>query len=186
MSLINYRLKVTLNDGRSLIGQMLAFDKHMNLVLSECEEFRKIKSRKSKAAADGTSAVPAPAQEQKRTLGLVILRGETVVSIAIEGPPPKVADDAPTLPLGPGQGLAAGRGMGLGGGIPPPSLAARPMPYARPPPGFPGMPGMPGLPPPGFPGAPPPGFARPPAGFPGAPPPGFPPQGFPPQMRPPQ
>jgi hypothetical protein len=78
-------------------------------------------------------------------------------------------------------------------------MAARPMAYARPPPGFP--PGMPGLPPgmpPGFPGslppgmppgyvpftrielmdrAPPPGF-RPPPGFPGAMP--FPPGQMPP------
>ncbi len=37
MSLINYRLKITLNDGRQLIGQMLAFDNHMNLVLAESE-----------------------------------------------------------------------------------------------------------------------------------------------------
>jgi hypothetical protein len=74
-------------------------------------------SKKSKDAAASTTA-SAP-QEQKRTLGLVILRGETVVSIAIEGPPPKADEDsAPSLPLGPGTGVAAGRGMGVGGGSP--------------------------------------------------------------------
>jgi hypothetical protein len=31
------------NDGRALVGQMLAYDKHMNFVLSECEEFRTVK-----------------------------------------------------------------------------------------------------------------------------------------------
>jgi len=43
-----------------------------------------------------------------------------------------------------------------------PAMAARPMAYARPPPGFP--PGMPGLPagmPPGFPGGLPPGMPPP-------------------------
>jgi hypothetical protein len=35
LSLINYRLRVTLNDGRQLTGQMLAFDPHMNLVLAD-------------------------------------------------------------------------------------------------------------------------------------------------------
>lgn len=34
MSLINYRLRITLNDGRQLTGQLLAFDTHMNIVLS--------------------------------------------------------------------------------------------------------------------------------------------------------
>jgi small nuclear ribonucleoprotein B and B' len=60
VTLVNYRLKVTLsvdnpiridavelisnrNDGRSLVGQMLAYDKHMNFVLAECEEFRTVK-----------------------------------------------------------------------------------------------------------------------------------------------
>jgi small nuclear ribonucleoprotein B and B' len=43
VTLLHYRLKVTLNDGRQLVGQMLAYDKHMNFVLAECEEFRTVK-----------------------------------------------------------------------------------------------------------------------------------------------
>lgn len=89
------------------------------------------------------------------------------------------------LPIGPGRGMPAGRGMGMmppGSfyyddkisyftkhpfSIGPPSLARPPMPFGPPgmpggppasfrPPGFP--PGMP------FPGGPPPGFAGPPPG----------------------
>jgi small nuclear ribonucleoprotein B and B' len=88
LALINYRLRVTLNDGRELTGQMLAFDKHMNLVLADCEEFRRTRS---KAKEEG-GAAPAT-QEIKRTLGLVILRGEMVVSISVEGPPPLTEED---------------------------------------------------------------------------------------------
>jgi small nuclear ribonucleoprotein B and B' len=87
LSLINWRLKITINDGRALTGQMLAFDKHMNLVLAECEEFRRVRPKKK----PGQETLPE--QELKRTLGLVILRGETVVSISVEGPPPVVDED---------------------------------------------------------------------------------------------
>jgi len=87
LSLINWRLKVTINDGRALTGQMLAFDRHMNLVLADCEEFRRVRPKKK------VGEETAPEQEMKRTLGLVILRGETVVSISVEGPPPIVDDD---------------------------------------------------------------------------------------------
>lgn len=87
LSLINWRLKVTISDGRALTGQMLAFDRHMNLVLADCEEFRRVKPKKKAGEA------PAVEQEMKRTLGLVILRGETVVSLSVEGPPPVQDED---------------------------------------------------------------------------------------------
>ncbi|KAF8518026.1 hypothetical protein BU17DRAFT_66725 [Hysterangium stoloniferum] len=152
LSLINWRLKVILNDGRALTGQMLAFDKHMNLVLADCEEFRRVRPKKKQGEAEA-----GPPQDMKRTLGLVILRGETVVSLSVEGPPPVVDEDKKNALLpGPGRGLPAGRGMGMM----PPALAGRPMPYGPPP-------GMPGPPPPGF---RPPGM---PPGMPFPPPPGF-------------
>ncbi|KAK0238800.1 hypothetical protein EDD85DRAFT_520396 [Armillaria nabsnona] len=110
LSLINWRLKVTINDGRALTGQMLAFDRHMNLVLADCEEFRRVRTKKKDAGEAG----PGQEQEVKRTLGLVILRGETVVSISVEGPPPVVDEDKKNaLPVGPGRGMPAGRGMGM-------------------------------------------------------------------------
>lgn len=91
LQLINWRLKITLTDGRALTGQMLAFDKHMNLVLADCEEFRRVRTKK-KAGDEG----PAPEQEIKRNLGLVILRGESVVTLSVEGPPPVVDDEKKT------------------------------------------------------------------------------------------
>ena len=88
LSLINWRLKVTINDGRAFIGQMLAFDRHMNLVLADCEEFRRVRPKKKPEETEA-----GPEQEMKRALGLVILRGETVVSLSVEGPPPVQDDD---------------------------------------------------------------------------------------------
>ncbi|KAJ5156745.1 small nuclear ribonucleoprotein SmB [Penicillium capsulatum] len=124
--MINYRMRVTLNDGRQMTGQMLAFDKHMNLVLADTEEFRRTK-RKSKPApgASGSSQIEA---EEKRTLGLTIVRGTQVVSCSVDGPPPADpsarlgtagpgAGTAATLAAGPGISKPAGRGLpiGLGG-----------------------------------------------------------------------
>ena len=46
MQLINHRIRVTIQDSRMLVGTLLAFDKHVNLVLADTEEFRKIKAKK--------------------------------------------------------------------------------------------------------------------------------------------
>ncbi|KAH8919864.1 Sm-like ribonucleoprotein [Atractiella rhizophila] len=157
MGLIHYRVRVTLNDSRTLIGQLLAFDKHMNLVLAECEDFRTIK----KMVVDGEEGSNR-LQEIKRSLGLTILRGETIVSISVESPPPVVDESKqPNILPGPGVGRAVGRGVGL---APPPGMMrGGPMPFPPRPPGAPGLP----PPPPGMlPGMmPPPGFSGPPPGF---------------------
>ncbi|KAK2748314.1 hypothetical protein FQN57_000972 [Myotisia sp. PD_48] len=211
-NLINYRMRVTLTDGRQMSGQMLAFDKHMNLVLADTEEFRRVKKKSTKAAPPGGSSTPQLVEsEEKRALGLAIVRGTHVVSCSVEGPPPaepaaRLGTTQPGMPgitpatLAAGTGISkpAGRGLPIGlggpaagvGGPPPPPGGFGGFPPGFPggaPPGFGGRGGPPGGPP-GF--GPPPGFGGPgvPGGPPGGfqPPPGFQPpgqgRGFPPNM----
>lgn len=196
---INYRMKVVLQDSRMLVGTFMAFDRHMNMVLGDCEEFRRIKSKK------GQGQGISEEKEVKRTLGLVILRGDSVVSLTIEGPPPP-EDDEKLVPGGPGSGRAAGRGLptaplsgapvGLGGPIrgvggpagsmmqPPIQVAAQMsaqhQQMGMPPRGMPPPPGMMG----GMPPRPPPGMMMP--GMMGGGPPGMMMGGGPPGMMPPR
>lgn len=178
MGYLNYRMRVTLNDGRQMTGEMLAFDKHMNLVLADTEEFRRIRRKQNKTTGSTTTAQTVE-QEEKRTLGLVILRGAQIVSLSVESPPP--ADPSARLGKAPtagvATGLAAGPGVArpAGRGAPPISLAGPATGVGGPgqpfPAGFPGAPGFGRGAPPGFPSG-----GYPPAGFPGAG--GFAPPGY--------
>jgi len=107
---IEHRLRVTLADSRVITGTFLAFDKHLNLVLSDSEEFRTIRG-----GGDSRSNIVEEKLE-RRNLGLIILRGENVVSLAVEAPPS--AGRMSGVPGGPGVAVGAGRGTA---GLPPPT-----------------------------------------------------------------
>lgn len=157
---VEHRIRVTLTDSRYIIGTFLAFDKHLNLVLVDTEEFRALRNKNDKSAV-------VEERKEKRSLGFIILRGENVVSIAVEGPPPPERR-AKNIVGGPGMAKGSGRGvmpsqamqggnqaapMGLGAapvhgvGGPGPQMMQQGM--APPPPGMGrGMPPPGGMPPP--------------------------------------
>ncbi|KAF2310718.1 hypothetical protein GH714_016568 [Hevea brasiliensis] len=85
---INYRMRVTIQDGRQLVGKFMAFDRHMNLVLGDCEEFRKLPPAKGKKNNEE--------REDRRTLGLVLLRGEEAQP-GLAGPVRGVGGPAPGM-----------------------------------------------------------------------------------------
>lgn len=177
-----------MQDGRQLAGYMLAFDKvralhkvwtrhiltryeHMNLVLAECQESRKIRQKPAKGSQAPGAEGAILETEESRTLGLVILRGNNIVSVTATDEPPaepaaRLAKDAgtgagATMTAGPGISKPAGRGAGIS--LQGPAAGV----------GGPGFGGPPGFPPQGFaPPGMPPGFA-----------PGFPGRGMPPGPR---
>lgn len=90
----------------------------MNLVIADAEELRRIK-RKNKTTEKLVEA------EEKRTLGLIILRGQEVVAAVMDGPPPgdpsaRLGQEKPTgavvAATAAATGIArpAGRGAGVG------------------------------------------------------------------------
>ena len=96
----------------------------MNIVLADTEEFRKVKRKATKTAPSAPgSAAAAQAMvesEEKRTLGLTIIRGTQIVSCSVESPPPadpaaRLGASVPgvptTLQVGTGIRLPSGRGL---------------------------------------------------------------------------
>merc|ERR1719266_79797 len=94
-------MRVTISDTRTLLGTFRAYDKHMNIILDDCDEYRKIKGKKAGSTEE---------REEKRQLGLVLLRGENVISLSTESMP-QPGSRSSQAQGGPGSSSAAGRGM---------------------------------------------------------------------------
>eukprot|EP01128_Nolandella_sp_AFSM9_P003588 TRINITY_DN1552_c0_g1_i1.p2 TRINITY_DN1552_c0_g1~~TRINITY_DN1552_c0_g1_i1.p2 ORF type:complete len:188 (-),score=42.57 TRINITY_DN1552_c0_g1_i1:236-778(-) len=165
LKLISFRIRVTLNDRRELVGEFMAYDSHMNLVIGDCVEYRH-----SGGANDRVI---------KRELGLTLVRGETVVSLTRVGDPPPEDSKKVSLIVERNRALAPRLPANLMRGPAPPMPANMPNPLgmgggARGPPGGPGGPPPMqfGGPPPMQFGGPPPMYGAPPPQF-GGPPPGM-------------
>ena len=85
------------------------------MVLADTEEFRRVKRKPAKSQAPGSSEPAFVESEEKRTLGLTIIRGAHVVATTVEGPPP--ADPSARLGQQGGGPAGAPAAMSAGPGI---------------------------------------------------------------------
>ncbi|KAJ9443481.1 Small nuclear ribonucleoprotein-associated protein B [Diplonema papillatum] len=74
--LLNQKIRCSIGNERTLVGKFVSFDRHMNIVLSGGEEYK----RSIKTGEDGDTFEV----EQRRDLGLVFVRGESVQSIIVD------------------------------------------------------------------------------------------------------
>ncbi|SCU88332.1 LANO_0D01794g1_1 [Lachancea nothofagi CBS 11611] len=84
--LLRYRIRVLTNDGIAFVGELMAFDAHMNLVLAECVEHRIPATQMSQLKSKNKDLNAQPKIET-RTLGLVVLRGDQVLTTVVESGP---------------------------------------------------------------------------------------------------
>eukprot|EP01089_Gocevia_fonbrunei_P022541 TRINITY_DN9150_c0_g1_i2.p1 TRINITY_DN9150_c0_g1~~TRINITY_DN9150_c0_g1_i2.p1 ORF type:complete len:204 (+),score=59.13 TRINITY_DN9150_c0_g1_i2:65-676(+) len=67
--LVSKTLRLTLTDGRIFIGSLLCVDKQKNFILSDCKEYRRIKTANDKE------------KEEKRNVGLVAIGGQYIKDV---------------------------------------------------------------------------------------------------------
>eukprot|EP01064_Diplonema_japonicum_P023745 TRINITY_DN3415_c1_g1_i1.p1 TRINITY_DN3415_c1_g1~~TRINITY_DN3415_c1_g1_i1.p1 ORF type:complete len:148 (+),score=32.19 TRINITY_DN3415_c1_g1_i1:62-505(+) len=78
---MNHKVRCGIGNNRVLMGQFVAFDSHLNLVLSGADEYKRL----THIDEDGDECE----LEQTRPLGLVFVRGEAVHSIIADKPKKK-------------------------------------------------------------------------------------------------
>ncbi|SOV24889.1 small nuclear ribonucleoprotein-associated protein B, putative [Plasmodium sp. DRC-Itaito] len=99
---LQYRVRVTISDTRYFVGTFLSYDRHMNIVLVDAEEFRKVKSQENSM------------KEIKRVVGLILIRGENIVSFTAEQAPINKKSMSNVI----NKGIATGRGIPLNNYVP--------------------------------------------------------------------
>ena len=120
---INHRVSVSINDHRHFVGQLLGFDSHSNIVIKDCEEYRQLKKRNA-----------GESREVKRNIGLMVLRGDTVVHVDVIGPPPpsgnRLSASTASAVLQPGisQDKVISKGTGISGQKEPSVSLSKPAP----------------------------------------------------------
>lgn len=81
----NKRVIVDLKNHKQLIGNLVAFDIHINTVLDNAEEFESTTTKTIKKVDDTTNEETTKSELQlKRKLGTVFVRGDTILTISPE------------------------------------------------------------------------------------------------------
>lgn len=75
---LNKSLRIKMSDGRVLIGIFLCTDRDANVILGSCSEFL------PESEEQGTSTSSKPPNEEPRMLGLVMVPGKHIVSVAVD------------------------------------------------------------------------------------------------------
>ncbi|CXI54618.1 small nuclear ribonucleoprotein-associated protein B, putative [Plasmodium berghei] len=101
-SWLQYRVRVTISDTRYYVGTFLSYDRHMNIVLVDAEEFRRVKNKENNF------------KEIKRVVGLILIRGDNIVSFTAERAP----INKKTMNNITNKGIATGRGIALNNYVP--------------------------------------------------------------------
>ncbi|SBT45824.1 small nuclear ribonucleoprotein-associated protein B, putative [Plasmodium ovale wallikeri] len=99
---LQYRVRVTISDTRYFVGTFLSYDRHMNIVLVDAEEFRKVKNPENSF------------KEIKRVVGLILIRGDNIVSFTAERAPVNKKSMSNVV----NKGIATGRGVPLNNYVP--------------------------------------------------------------------
>ncbi|KAI9825849.1 MAG: hypothetical protein M1832_000790 [Thelocarpon impressellum] len=117
--LLGQQLRVTTADTRIFVGQMKCTDKDRNIILACTQEYRHpppsavaLATAAAAAAAADPSGAPVRVDMSSRFMGLVVVPGEYITKIEVEGPPERPRRPTPEREGGDGRD---GRGPSGGG-----------------------------------------------------------------------
>lgn len=106
--LLNRSMKITMTDGRTLIGMFLCTDRSCNVILGSCQEYLNYdlveaqqkrqqellkKAETSSSTEESEDPSNLPPIEEPRVLGLAMVPGHHIVSIHVDDPIPDSGEE---------------------------------------------------------------------------------------------